>query len=214
LLNRSIFGRETAHQLCDKIVLKQNFVSLFERIITHPTSWIYSVARPTNFQCKCQPGRECETSEITLKGTGILQHPEGCELITEQYSLRVTGYFESECKMDSTSIIVPNLPTLLSTKELQYFQTRRDSVDMVLNELELDSIQTDTETGITTQRLTVGVKGHSESLKWRSWFIPSTVFVLILAIVVVLLVKWRARVSCLFGKRTRTRPAIPHTERP
>jgi hypothetical protein len=127
--------------------------------------------------------------------------------------MQATRYYESEFKMDATSIVVPSLQTFLSTEELQYLQTRRDSVDMVLKELELDSIQTDSANGITTQRLTVGVKGHSGSSKWSSWFIPYMVLVLIRAIVVVFLVNWRTRRPCLFVKRTGTRPAPLHQPR-
>jgi hypothetical protein len=59
---------------------------------------------------------------MSIKGTGILKQPEGCDLFIEQLTPPASRHVKSKADWDGPGIIVPREPDLLIPEEVSYLK--------------------------------------------------------------------------------------------
>ena len=62
----------------------------------------------------------CSTNQTSIGGTGILQQPEGCNLIVGSLTLPASREFRSAADWGGPAILIPQAPELLQPHEVQY----------------------------------------------------------------------------------------------
>jgi len=192
---RFIFREETTIRLWDNILLRPIFLSVFIKVNVQPTSWIFSVEKPTSFECKYKAGRSCETKELTLKAAGKFQHPEGCVFFAAQYHLQHTASYNCKMAMNTTNILVPRIPSIPYTEEMKSFQTDPERTNSMLQEFELTALETDIAVPITIHSLAQKVQAQPGTTVCRDCVIASVASVLTVTVLSVCTVTWRKNAS-------------------
>jgi hypothetical protein len=118
-LSRLFFGTSQGYTLCTREILMDDFRPVFRRL-PFENSWLYSVAKLTRVECKCVSARECPTNTTSIEGTGILQQPEGCDLVIGQLTLPASRQYESKADWGGPEVIIPQMPDLLLPEEVSY----------------------------------------------------------------------------------------------
>jgi hypothetical protein len=90
----------------------EDFRSVFRRL-PFENSWLYSVAKLTRVECRCVSTRGCPTNTTNIEGTGVIQQPEGGDLVIGQLTLPASRHDESKADWSGPEVIVPQIPDLL-----------------------------------------------------------------------------------------------------
>jgi hypothetical protein len=191
-LSNLFFGRETAHELCSKIVLKPNFAPLFERLVLTPGHWIFSVENPTRLERKCPEEKPRETEKIVIRNSGILIHPTECDLIADQFVLYSPRQYESQVQWSRAPFYQPDLPMMLSPFEMSSFDIHREEVASALQEIETEQLVAESAGGVDTRQLTERLLGRARTKNTMRGTIGTVGCAVALLVIILGAAKWRS----------------------
>jgi hypothetical protein len=207
-LSGLFFGTSQGHALCTREILSEGFRPVFRRLPSGK-HWLYSVEKPTKVECRCVGVQECPTNLTTIEGTGILPQRDGCEFYVGQFKLPATRQFESRAEWGGPEVVIPQLPSLLPTREARYIREHQGMLVDIWDTWMDPRDEPDT-TPVTMFQLQQQIEARTREKKWRinGAIIGSTVVVTI----IVGLCLWKHRqgifaIRAWFTRRTPTRHA-------
>jgi hypothetical protein len=125
-LSGLFFGTE-GHKLCTREIVREGFTPIFRKLPLG-NSWLFAVERLMRIECKCVEAHECPSNLTVIRGTGIIQQAEGCDLYAGQLMLPASRQFESRAEWSGPELVVPQSPELLPTREVTYMSEHRDTI--------------------------------------------------------------------------------------
>ena len=202
------FGKHNLdHEHCNKIILRKDFKPVWIHQSGNPNFWIYSLPVPTKITKTCRINRNVKSVDLEIKGTGILEEEENCQIFSENFLFLSIVSGSSNFTLTRNQVIVPQLPELLTPQETQVIINHLDQADGTLRAL--DSIVT---RGLTTKQRERSLhelidriqEDHNEH-NLTTWIVSTIVIILILGILLLTSKYWRRPflkiASQIFGRR-------------
>ncbi|PNF43961.1 hypothetical protein B7P43_G00919 [Cryptotermes secundus] len=129
-LSSLYFGTAQGYSLCTREIVPNNFRPIFRKLPVKD-AWLYAVNGLTRIECKCLNTHNCPLNKTSIQGTGVLEQPQGCDILAGTLTLPSSRQFQSRAEWKDQEIIVPPVPALLRPDEGEYLRRNRRVLDEV-----------------------------------------------------------------------------------
>jgi len=207
------FGKhDLAHEHCNKIILRKAFKPVWIHHKGTPSFWIYSLPMSVKVTKTCRVNGTMRGTDLDLKGAGILNVEENCQVFSENFLLLPTTNGYSNFTLTSGQVVIPELPDLLTEEETQVLAGHQSQADGTLDAL--DALMTRGLTAgqqheISLRDLLSDVRRDQHEKRHYNWAVASVALILIILLVYLTSRYWRQSLPSLASWCVRWRNGTP-----
>lgn len=131
------FGKhELAHKHCNKVVPQKTFKLVWIPYKVTPSFWIYSLPVSIKVTKTCRVNGTMRSTDINLKGAGILYVEKNCQVFSESFLLLPPMSGFKNFTLTPGHVVVPELLDLVTEEESQVLESHHDQADGTIDALD------------------------------------------------------------------------------
>jgi hypothetical protein len=202
---------KSAHEICQKVILKENFSPVWLQVKGGHPFWVYSLSSSMMVTKKCMRNGTTVSSTLTLARTGILMEDTHCQFYSEAFILLPVSDGYTNVTLIDTTVRLPHLPELLAPSEHHLISANEERTQQTLAALETiarRSTPTQQRSYVELRELLATISRGDDSMNQPTWMYVIISLSLILSLAAFIPQYWSSLVR-MFTQRITPLPIEP-----
>ncbi|PNF23241.1 hypothetical protein B7P43_G17645 [Cryptotermes secundus] len=199
------FGQaESAHDLCRKHILNENFNPVWLQAKGPHLFWIYKVLpSPTVVAKKCKVNGTTQSSNLELSHTGTLTEDTHCQFYSEAFVLLPVSDGYTNVTITGSQIFLPHLPELISPGErdqIMHDETQTHRALAALETIARQSSPDQQQSYVELRELLATMASKTTTTSQTTWVYALVTISIILSLIILISRLWQRPIITLIQK--------------